>query len=367
MDDLDDSLECRLRLVIEVLGQSVDDIVAVREEQTTVPPVDYGEETRRLNAHVSRLHAALAEQTEIARREANAREKLEARNASMQVEMRDMRASQKFDLAECRAQIDRLTASLEDTELALAIAETRAPSAPTPVVPIAQESRSRKGKRRHRRGLANGANWSKDANDANDASGANWANDGAVVTKKENEKENEKEEKEFEACVYECSVRISASIAEMEPRALTDDDVLVMRTASDVHCTTSVLDPRGILVGLMHVMCPFAAMREWTANAKNEEYASAVREIREDATSKEARGAFARAMVELAQHDPVGKRILDRGAGRPGPVREVTGAARRCKLSATPDEMLAWLVRARARTLRQLEAQKAPKAPATNV
>jgi len=310
----------------------------------------------------------LAEQTGIARREAAVREKLEARNASMQVEMRDMRASQKFDLAECRAQIDRLTARLEDTELALAIAETRAAAAPTaaaPVasaVPIAQESRSRKGKRRHRRGHAcgaNGANWSNDAGDINCA---NWANDGAVVTKKE----NEKEEKEFEACVYECSVRISAAIAGMEPRALTDDDVLVMRTASDVHCTTSVLDPRGILVGLMHVMCPFAAMREWTSNAKNEEYASAVREIRADATSKEARGAFARAMVELAQHDPVGKRILDRGPGRPGPVREVTGAARRCKLSATPDEMLAWLVRARARTLRQLEAPKAPleqKAP----
>jgi hypothetical protein len=365
MDDLDDSLECRLRLVIEVLGQSVDDIVAAREEQMTVPPVEHSEETRRLNAHVSRLHAALAEQTEIARREAAVREKLEARNASMQVEMRDMRASQKFDLVECRAQIDRLTARLEDTELALAIAETRAAAAPTaaaptsatPVVPIAQESRSRKGKRRHRRGLACGAN---DANDAGDANCANWANDGAVVTKKENENEKEKE---FEACVYECSVRISAAIAEMEPRALTDDDVLVMRTASDVHCTTSVLDPRGILVGLMHVICPFAAMREWTANAKNEEYASAVREIREDATSKEARGAFARAMVELAQHDPVGKRILDRGPGRPGPVREVTGAARRCKLSATPDEMLAWLVRSRARTLRQLEEQKGPKAP----
>jgi len=359
MDDLDDSLECRLRLVIEVLGQSVDDIVAAREEQMTVPPVEHSEETRRLNAHVSRLHAALAEQTEIARREAAVREKLEARNASMQVEMRDMRASQKFDLAECRAQIDRLTARLEDTELALAIAETRAAAAPTApvasVVPIAQESRSRKGKRRHRRGHAcgaNGADWSNDANCAN------WANDGAVVTKNENEKE-----KEFEARVYECSVRISAAIAEMEPRALTDDDVLVMRTASDVHCTTSVLDPRGILVGLMHVMCPFAAMREWTANAKNEEYASAVREIRADATSKEARGAFARAMVELAQHDPVGKRIVDRGPGRPGPVREVTGAARRCKLSATPDEMLAWLVRSRARTLRQLEEQKGPKAP----
>lgn len=356
MDLLDDSLESRLRLVIEVLGQSVDDLVAARDESpvTVTPVVENNEETRKLNAHVSRLHAALAEQTVIARREANAREKLESRNASMQVEMRDMRAAQKLDLAESRAEIGRMASCLEAAELALVFA-TVAPSGTKPASVDTAPKEKNKSKSKRGRAAAKGAKGTECAKGAK--------GEKAECAKVEKAEGNELRKVEnFDARVYEASVRISAAIAELEPRALTDDDILVMRTASDVHCTTSVLDARGILVGLVHVMCPFAAMRAWVANAgDNEEYVSAVREIRADATSKEARGAFARAIVEIAQHDPLGKRILDRGPGLPGPVREITSAARRCKLNATPDEMLAWLVRSRARTLRCLDV--APVGP----
>jgi hypothetical protein len=55
-------------------------------------------------------------------------------------------------------------------------------------------------------------------------------------------------------------------------------------------------------------------------------------------------------MLRRASGTELGRAVIDRGPGKHGQVRVVTDAARRCPLAAKPDEMLAWLVRARARS-----------------
>ena len=156
--------------------------------------------------------------------------------------------------------------------------------------------------------------------------------------------------------IYEVAGRTTAAIAAMNAREMSRDDVRAMRTAMDVHCTASVLDPHGMLCGLMHITCPLTAMREWLKSADSID-AMAVCLIRSDPMSEKARGAFTAALLRRATSTELGRAVIDRGPGKHGPVRVVTDAARRCPLAAKPEEMLAWLVRARARAALDLATQ----------
>jgi hypothetical protein len=149
--------------------------------------------------------------------------------------------------------------------------------------------------------------------------------------------------------IYDVSVRTTSAIAAMDPRDLSRDDLCVMRTAMDVHCTTTVLDAHGMLCGLMHLTCPLTAMREW-ATSNDSIDAMAVCLVRADPLGEKTRAAFTAAILRRASGTELGREVIDRGPGKHGQVRVVTDAARRCPLSAKPDEMLAWLVRARARS-----------------
>ena len=257
------------------------------------------EEARKLNAHLSRLHRELAEQTETARREKCLREKVERRIESIIEEMRDMRATHKYDLA-------ALDAALVE------------------------------------------------ANARRDASREDGIHD--IVRGPEKESGGAKEggaAARLVSLIYDESVRTTSSIAALDGGSMGEDDARAMRVFCDVQCTASVLDPHGMLCGLMHVTCPVTAMRAWVVSRHMVDII-AVREIRADPTSENARGAFTAAMLRRASSTTLGAMVIDRGPGKHGNVRVVTKAARRCRLEAQPDEMLAWLVRARARSVLDL-------------
>ena len=261
------------------------------------------EEARKLNAHLSRLHRELAEQTETARREKCLREKVERRIESIIEEMRDMRATHKYDLAalvEANARRDASRdASREDGIHDI----VRGPE--------------------------------KESGAAKESGGAKERGSSLV------------------SLIYDESVRTTSSIAALDGGSMGEDDARAMRVFCDVQCTASVLDPHGMLCGLMHVTCPVTAMRAWVVSRHMVDII-AVREIRADPTSEKARGAFTAAMLRRASSTTLGAMVIDRGPGKHGNVRVVTKAARRCRLEAQPDEMLAWLVRARARSVLDL-------------
>ena len=350
--DLDQDIEAKLRLVIEVLRDTVSDIAKSKEAQEaaeaagaqeaaeaesfeaveTQPPKASNaskaskaskkkkpnvrralfaegavEEAKKLNVHVSRLHSELMEQTETARRERCLREKVERRIESIIEEMRDMRATHKYDLA-------ALNAALVE------------------------------------------ANTSRDA--SRDASRDDGIHDivfdaTRVAEKERCELASTSASSSLVSLIYDESVRTTSSIAALDGGSMGEDDARAMRVFCDMQCTASVLDPHGMLCGLMHVTCPVTAMRGWVVS-RNMVDIIAVREIRADPTSERARGAFTAAMLRRASSTTLGAMVIERGPGKHGNVRVATNAARRCRLEARPDEMLAWLVRARARSVLDL-------------
>ena len=258
------------------------------------------EEARKHNAHLSRLHRELAEQTETARREKCLREKVERRIESIIEEMRDMRATHKYDLAALDAALVEANARREDG-----------------IHDIVRGPEKEGG------------------GGAKESGGAKERGSSLV------------------SLIYDESVRTTSSIAALDGGSMGEDDARAMRVFCDVQCTASVLDPHGMLCGLMHVTCPVTAMRAWVVSRHMVDII-AVREIRADPTSEKARGAFTAAMLRRASSTTLGAMVIDRGPGKHGNVRVVTKAARRCRLEAQPDEMLAWLVRARARSVLDL-------------
>jgi hypothetical protein len=99
--------------------------------------------------------------------------------------------------------------------------------------------------------------------------------------------------------IYEVAGRTTAAIAAMNAREMSRDDLRAMRTAMDVHCTASVLDPHGMLCGLMHITCPLTAMREWLKSAVSID-AMAVCLVRADPLGENTRAAFTAAILRRA-------------------------------------------------------------------
>ena len=305
---------------------------------------------------MSRLHRELSEQTAIATRERAMREKLDDRVASLVEEMRDMRAAHKHDLAEiARArEQERERAELKRAEL-----EGQEEKKETKE----KKGRGKKGKARDKPSdeskepRDDGAHGREEPEDRKDQKEPEAPKDQKEHEDRKAQKghEDQKDQKDelvgklLSERIYDVSVRTTSAIAAMDPRELSRDDLCVMRTAMDVHCTTTVLDAHGMLCGLMHLTCPLTAMRAWVESSDSID-AMAVCLIRADPLGENTRAAFTAAILRRASGTELGRAVLDRGPGKHGPVRVVTYAARRCPLAAKPDEMLAWLVRARARS-----------------
>jgi hypothetical protein len=327
------------------------------------------DEARKLNAHVSRLHRELSEQTAIATRERAMREKLDDRVASLVEEMRDMRAAHKHDLAElARARDQERLVGLERERTELEGQEETKEKKEKKE----KKGRGKKGKERNKPS-DKPSDESEEAKEPRDEGAHGHSADGregpeaqkephgpeaqkgheAPETQKGHEAQKDAEEKLvgilLSERIYDVSVRTTSAIAAMDPRELSRDDLCVMRTAMDVHCTTTVLDAHGMLCGLMHLTCPLTAMRAWVESSDSID-AMAVCLVRADPLGENTRAAFTAAILRRASGTELGRAVLDRGPGKHGPVRVVTYAARRCPLAAKPDEMLAWLVRARARS-----------------
>jgi hypothetical protein len=352
------------------------------------------DEARKLNAHVSRLHRELSEQTAIATRERAMREKLDDRVASLVEEMRDMRAAHKHDLAELARALDQereraelKRAELERAELKraeLERAELEGQEETKEKEKKEKKGRGKKGKERNTPSdkpsdeskeseepkESKKSKESKESKDPSDDGGHGHSADGREGPEDRKEPEAQKEPEDRKAQkepegheaqkgreaelvlserIYDVSVRTTSAIAAMDPRELSRDDLCVMRTAMDVHCTTTVLDAHGMLCGLMHLTCPVTAMRAWAESTDSID-AMAVCLVRADPLGEKTRAAFTAAMLRRASGTELGRAVIDRGPGKHGQVRVVTDAARRCPLAAKPDEMLAWLVRARARS-----------------
>jgi hypothetical protein len=340
---------------------------------------------------VSRLHRELSEQTAIATRERAMREKLDDRVASLVEEMRYMRAAHKHDLAElARARDQERLVELKRAELKRAELE-RAEIEGQEEKKEKKETKEKKEKKGHgKKGKerdkpsdkSEEPKESKEPSDESRKESKDPSDDGVhgreepedrkepecpedrkaqkepEDPKAQKEPETQKDQKETEdklagrvlsERIYDVSVRTTSAIAAMDPRELSRDDLCVMRTAMDVHCTTTVLDAHGMLCGLMHLTCPLTAMRAWAESTDSID-AMAVCLVRADPLGEKTRAAFTAAMLRRASGTELGRAVIDRGPGKHGQVRVVTDAARRCPLAAKPDEMLAWLVRARARS-----------------
>jgi hypothetical protein len=337
-----------------------------KSRDNRVAASDAEDEARKLNAHVSRLHRELSEQTAIATRERAMREKLDDRVASLVEEMRDMRAAHKHDLAELarareQERLERKRAELERAELKRTEIEGQ------------EETKEKKEKKEKKGRGKKGKERNKPSDECKEAKEPSYDEahghsadgregpedrkepDGPEAQKEPDGPEAQKDVEEklvgrvLTERIYDVSVRTTSAIAAMDPRELSRDDLCVMRTAMDVHCTTTVLDAHGMLCGLMHLTCPLTAMREWAESSDSID-AMAVCLVRADPLGENTRAAFTAAILRRASGTELGRAVLDRGPGKHGPVRVVTYAARRCPLAAKPDEMLAWLVRARARS-----------------